>query len=71
MDADVERALAGNFDFLGDVIAAGGESQGVLMMAAPYRHQPYLSGCFEQWKSGCGWLRICVFLAGICRDLHR
>ena len=27
MDADVERALAGNFDFLGDVIAAGGESQ--------------------------------------------
>jgi hypothetical protein len=40
------------------------------MRAAPRQEQAVRSGGLGKLKSGCGWLRICVFLARFCRDLH-
>lgn len=54
----IEHAVSRDLDFLGDVVASGRESKRVLMTRAPCQ------------IPGCGWLRICVFSALFCRDMH-
>ena len=39
------------------------------MTSVPCQEPPNRSGSLERRNSGCGWLRIRVFLARICRDL--
>lgn len=65
MHGQVQRPLARNADFLGDVMmTSGGET--CPLMIHPCWSEMGLDGRIL----GCNRLRICVFLARFCRDLQ-
>ena len=57
MDAEVERALIGDSDFLCDVVAAVGESQAGAHAATTNSSMLKLSGCSLRvpWCDGSRW----------------